>query len=323
MSQILSISVGAWETKVLSECIDIGLFTKISEGHDSVDKISQETGIDVNVLGMLVKACGTMGLIDATRPKLVLKKPAGDLLVKGKEGYLGDFIMMLGGEYYDVWRSFKDVVMTGKPVRDDRMARMSNPRHGELHLRAMAGLTAGHASEVADRIRLAGKKSLLEIGGGIGTYSSMIAGKNPGISVTVFDSPFACDAARRAISSTGAKNVDTKAGDYFMEPIPKGSDAIMLSYVLHNHPPMKCESLLGKIYDALPAGGVIIVNEFRTGKNAPGFCALMELNAFMMSDGGSLYNPDKISEWLSNVGFHEVKLLKTSSEFLVSVSAVK
>lgn len=321
----MSICQGAWETKILSAAVEIELFTRISRGANTVEKISQESGINVKLLQMLVNACKAMGLLKGTGDAIRNSPESEEFLVNDKEGCIGDFIKIVGGEYYDVWRSFKDVVMVGKPVRDDRVVRLSNPRYAELYLKAMHGITYRHAKEVAKLLNLKGKKSLLDIGGGQGTYSVMIAKENPGLRGVVFDSPFSCDAAKRFIDTAGAKNVTTQGGDFVMGSIPKGSDVVMLTHVLQSLAPERCESLLKKVFEVLPKGGMVIVNEFRLEKDGtnPIFSSLFALNAFMLSNGGLLHPHTEIAEWLSNVGFQEVGFLKTSYEFLVSFTATR
>lgn len=76
------------------------------------------------------------------------------------------------------------------------------------------------------------------------------------------------------------------------------------------------------MYEALPRGGAVVVNEFllEGGGASPVFSSLFALNAFMFSDGGSLHTRDEISDWLTDVGFEGVKAIKTS-DFIISLAA--
>jgi hypothetical protein len=321
---LMSLCQGAWETKVLSVALEIELFTRISRGASTVDRVSQESGIDVKILQMLCNACRGMGLLQGAGDTLKNSPAAEELLVKGRVCYIGDFMVLVGEDYYDVWRGLREVVMTGRPVRDDRMVRLSNPRYAEAHIKAMHGISCGAAAMLAETLKLPGKGSLLEVGGGPGTYSIMLARKNPGLKATVFDSPFSCEYANKNIASMGAKNVVTQGGDFEKGSLPRGHDVIMLTYVLQCLAPPKCESLLKRVHEALPKGGMVVVNEFLLGKGRAGpvFSGLFALNAFMLSNGGSLYTQEEISGWLTNVGFEGVKAIK-ASDFIISLTAKK
>ena len=88
----------------------------------------------------------------------------------------------------------------------------------------------------------------------------------------------------------------------------------MLTHILQSIAPQKCEALFKRVYEALPHGGMVIVNEFllEEGGASPLFSTLFAFNAFMLSNGGALYATNEISEWLTNVGFSGVKPIKTS-----------
>jgi hypothetical protein len=325
LSGILSVCQGALGTKVLSVCLELEVFTRISKGTANAESISQESGVNLQVLKMLLNACKSLGLVTEKTGSLKNSPAAEAYLVKGKEGYAGDFMVLLGEEYYNIWRGFREVVMTGKPVRDDRMARLSNPRYADIYIKAMHGISKPHSEEVARLLKPSGRKAVLDVGGGSGTYSISIAKQHPDLKVVIFDSPFSCEAAEKYITSSGTKNVTTQGGDFVMGGIPSGSDIIMLTNVLSTLPPARGEALCRKVFDALPKGGMIVVNEFRldNGGASPAFSSLFALNAFMLSNGGSLYTYEQMSEWLISLGFSNVKLLKTSSEFLVSIVADK
>lgn len=146
-----------------------------------MDKLSQESGMDVRILKMLTNACRALGLLNGEGETLKNSPGADVFLVKEGESYIGDFITPIGGEYYDVWRGLKEVVVTGKPVRDDRMVRLSKPGYAEAYVRAMQGISQGAAAGLARAMDISGQKSLLEVGGGSGTYSIALAKKNPGL----------------------------------------------------------------------------------------------------------------------------------------------
>lgn len=322
-SAIISLCKGAWETKVLSVALEVELFTRISGGAGSVDRLSQESGIDVRLLQMLVNACVGMGLVVQEKETLKNSPDAERFLAKG-DSYIGDFIILVGTEYYDVWKGLKEVVMTGRPVRDDRMARLSNPRYAEAHIKAMDGISRVAAGRLSGALDLSGKKSLLEVGGGLGAYSEALTRKNPRLQATLFDSPFSCDSAERRIKESGIKNVRTQPGDIGKGGLPKGHDVIMLTHVLQDMPPEKCEATLRGVYEALPKGGSVVVNEFLLEREgvSPVFSALLSINAFMLSNGGSLHTKEELTEWLKNVGFGGVKAIKTPG-FMISLSAGK
>jgi hypothetical protein len=47
------------------------------------------------------------------------------------------------------------------------------------------------------------------------------------------------------------------------------------------------------------------------GGASPVFSSLFAINAFMLSNRGSLYTQDRMTEWLRSAGFEDVKSIKT------------
>jgi 2-polyprenyl-3-methyl-5-hydroxy-6-metoxy-1,4-benzoquinol methylase len=317
MGGLLSLCQGAWEIKTLSVALETELFSRISRGAGTIDKISQESGIDLRMLTMLTNACIGIGLLTETKGVLKNSRDAELYLVKQKKSYIGDFILLVGEEYYDVWRSLKEVVMTGRPVRDDRMVRLTKPGYAEGYIKAMQQISLPAAQGLA-RFMPLGKKKLLEVGGGAGAFSAVLSGK--GLESTIYDSPFACDIVDRYIREKAVKHVSTLAGDFEKGAIPTGYDVVMLTHVLHGLAPEKCEALLTRIHESLPKGGVVIVNDFLLEKSgaSPVFSSLLTMNAFMLSNGGSLHTAEQMKEWITNAGFAEANAIKTS-ELIISL----
>lgn len=321
--KVLGMCQGAWETKLLASAVELDIFSRIAKGAKTPDQISEECGVDARLLGMMVNACEAMGLVSRKADKLYLSPEAKRLLVRESPDYMGGFIAMAGGEYYDAWRGFRETVITGRPVRNDRMLMMSNPGYAGAHLRAMEALTAGAARTLSTKAGLRAK-SLLEIGGGTGNYSFALARSVRGMKAVIFDSPFACEQAKKRIEKGGLKGVSVRPGDAEKGELPKGHDAMMLSHVLQWMPPERCEAMLRRVCDALPKGGTVLVNEFllEKGGTSPAFSSLLAFNAFMLSDGGGLHHRESIEEWLTNAGFSGVKAIK-ASPIIVTLKAAK
>jgi hypothetical protein len=138
----------------------------------------------------------------------------------------------------------------------------------------------------------------------------------------MFDSPFSCDMAEEYARKRGVSGFATQAGDIEKGSLPKGKDAVVLTHVLQSIAPQKCEAMLKRIFDSLPKGGKIVVNEFRLEQGNV-FSQLLGLNAFMLSNGGSLRPSKEIMGWMANVGFTKVNVLKTSGEVIVSLVGEK
>jgi 3-hydroxy-5-methyl-1-naphthoate 3-O-methyltransferase len=121
--------------------------------------------------------------------------------------------------------------------------------------------------------------------------------------------------AKQKIAEAGlGAQIGTVSGDFFSEELPKGSDTILLSMILHDWGPDKNRVILRKCFDALPSGGAIIINELMMNddKCGPLPAALMSM-VMIISTEGRNYTWAEYEEWLKEAGFVRFKRIPLDS----------
>jgi len=106
-----------------------------------------------------------------------------------------------------------------------------------------------------------GLTSLVDVGGGQGSFAKAIAEAFPGIRCTVMDLPHVV-----ADAPVAGGDVQFVAGDMF-DSIPT-ADAVLLKYVLHCWDDNNCVKILRRCKDAIPArdaGGKVVITEMVLG----------------------------------------------------------
>lgn len=128
---------------------------------------------------------------------------------------------------------------------------------------AMHGIAAnGPAQWLAGQLDLKGRKSLLDIAGGPGTYSIALCQRFPELKATVWDLPDAISIARKVVARyemTG--RVKLKKGDWNKDDFGTGYDCLLMSNILHGGG-SQAEKLLKMAKRALTPGGLLIVHDF-------------------------------------------------------------
>ena len=98
-------------------------------------------------------------------------------------------------------------------------------------------------------------------------------------------------------------------GDFFNNPIPE-SEVVMMGHILHDWNLEVKKMLIRKAYDALPAGGALIVYESiiddDRSKNA--FGLMMSLNMLIETPGGFDYTGADCMGWMKEIGFKETRV---------------
>lgn len=116
--------------------------------------------------------------------------------------------------------------------------------------------------------------SIVDVGGGTGTFAKAIAKAFPDVSCICFDLPHVVDGLE------GCKNLSYLGGDMF-EAIPK-ADAVLLKWILHDWSDEECVKILMQCKEAIPSkenGGKIIIIDMVL-KNNEGDNKLLETQLF-------------------------------------------
>ncbi len=103
----------------------------------------------------------------------------------------------------------------------------------------------------------------------------------------------------------------TEAADLFAGPYPTGADVITLSRILHDWNDDHCRRTLGHCFDALPAGGVLLIseNDF-SGKTV--YSELYSLFMLLLCESGARERSESEHRaLLDEVGFRNVELIRS------------
>ena len=113
-----------------------------------------------------------------------------------------------------------------------------------------------HAQQIApyliEKLPLAGCQTLLDVGGGLGTFAAAFCRHYPRLRATLVEHPNVLPLARRALRDWGmAKKVRVIGADFSRNALPRGFDSVFVSNVLHAHGVAENRSLLGKLHRCL------------------------------------------------------------------------
>ncbi len=157
--------------------------------------------------------------------------------------------------------------------------------------------------------RLSTYQQLLDIEGGSGAYCIEAARKFPNLRGAVCDLAPALEIASEKITAANLSDrIETRSENFFEDDLPQGFDVHLLSMVLHDWTPEKNLSILRKNFQALRAGGTLIVSELMMDddKSGPVPAALMSLNMLIETEGRN-YTWTEYTEWVKQAGFENIQ----------------
>jgi SAM-dependent methyltransferase len=205
------------------------------------------------------------------------------------------------------WAHLDQSVKSGKPVRTRATRKDDDWR--ENFLMGMFNMAMQLAPKVVPQIDLSDRRSLLDLGGGPGTYAIHFCRQYPQLKATVYDLPTTRLFAEKTIASFGlADRIIFKDIDFIEEGIQETFDAAWLSHVLHGESPEDCRKIIGKAVASLESGGVILIHEFILDNTMDGplFPALFSLNMLLGTEGGKAYSERQLSDMLAEAGARDI-----------------
>lgn len=308
---IREIAQGLWESRILSAAYELEIFTKISQGYNTVGKLASVLKIEKRPAEMLANACVALGILTKEKNRYHNTPLSEQFLVKGKPSYYGDFLFMFGGDWsYQDWGKLTEAILENKPMGQVIKERAKDLKKAKIFTKAMHNNALSPARALAKKVDFSSFKRLLDLGGGSGAYGIVLVKKYPNLRVTVFELPKVCRLADKFIKEARAEDrIETKIGDFFKDELPEGFDVVLLSQILHSFGPAKNQQLLKKVYQILPKRGMVIVNDFLLDeqKTGPKWATLFALNMLLQSKKGNSYTEAEIKSWLRETGFSKFK----------------
>ena len=315
---LMQLATGFWASKALFAAHELGLFSLLSRPDGgTAAQVAADLGIDERPAEMLLTACASLGLLDKRDGRYHNSPVAGKFLVPGGPAYFGGFVTFNDKRLYGTYGQLIEAVRSNRPVGWDSATQRSFFDTADTTItrdfyEAMHSLSTPTGQALATVADIRARSRLLDVGGGSGAIPIELCRACPSMAATVFDLPHVADFAAQKISAAGLSDrITTAAGDLFApDPYPAGHDVALLSLILHSFTPDQDKQILGKIFDCLPSGGLVVISELLVNddKTGPLPAALMSLT-MLVEDEGRNYTAAEYEQWLTETGFHNTRRL--------------
>jgi len=308
--ELLELSGGYWSTCALHAGVKLDVFTHVASAPLTADEVAARTDCESRGTAMLLNALAALSLLEKQGDRYVATPFAATYLSRNSHEYLGHIIMhhhhLMAG-----WSQLDQAVRTGTPVRE-RASHEDVESSRESFLMGMFNLAMQLAPKIVPQIDLSGRRRLLDVGGGPGTYAIHFCKHNPDLDAVICDLATTRRFAEKIVAHFDLSDrIGFIAVDFEQEDLPEGFDIAWLSHVLHGVGPEACGSILKKTVAAVEPGGLILVQEFllEDTKDAPVFPALFSLNMLLGTPEGQSYSEGELIEMMQAAGAKEVHRL--------------
>ncbi len=307
--ELLGVSSAYWRGCALQAGVRLQIFSWIREDTLTSEEVADGIGADKRATGLLLDALAAMGFLQKEQGRFRNSEVAREMLIADSPGYMGHIILH-HHHILDGWAQLDVAVRTGGPVQR-RSYGIEIER--ESFLMGMFNLAMGLAPTLTGQLPLTGRRRLLDLGGGPGTYAIHLCRAHPELQAVIYDRPTTEPFARATVEKFGLTGrIDFHSGDFTCNPIDGGPyDAAWLSHVLHSNSLEQCQMVIDKTVAALAPGGLIMIHDFilDNSKDSPEFAALFSLNMLVGNGRGRSYSEGEIMAMLEKAGISRLERL--------------
>jgi hypothetical protein len=312
-SLIMQLALAYRSSAALFAAAELDLFGALADGPQTSEEVARARQCAEPPMRLLLETCATVGLLTAAGGRYSNTPVVDAFLVRGRPAYSANGLKY-AEDLYPAWGRLADLVRTGRPPMTPQTILGDDKEKTRAFVYAMHERAHGIGSVLPYLPDLTGRRRLIDIGGGPGTYSVALVKRTAGLSATVLDVPGVLEVTRELIDGSGcADRITLMPGDYLTSSFGTGYNAALLSGMMHRETPDSCRLLLRKAFDALEPGGLVIVSDVffdDDSKRTPNFTVSFALNMMLTSAEGSAHANTEMAAWMTGTGFRNVEIRK-------------
>jgi O-methyltransferase domain len=301
---MLRIIWGIHSSRAVYAVAKLGIADLLVDGPVSSRELARVTGVHQQSLYRVLRLLAALEVFDEVVPGSFGLTALGDRLRSDVPAGMRSwavFLEAVGG--VEPFAHILDTVGTGKPGLDIGFGMgvfeflAEHPDSAVIFDAAMSERTAAFASSMADTYDFSDIRSIVDVGGGLGTLLAEILRRHSHLHGTLFEA--ASVAARAGAVLDGADLADRCAvltGDFF-EQVPRGADCYVLANVLHDWEDERAIDILRNCRQSMVRGGRVLIVE-RLIPDGPGDAVptlLSDINMLVITGGQERTNAEYAS----------------------------
>ncbi len=315
--KILQTGLAFWASKTLLSAIEIGLFTELSGGPESLESISGRLGLHNRSARDFLDTLVALGFLTRDGGRYA-NTPETDLFLdRKKPSYVGGILEMANQRLYPFWGHLTEALRTGSPQNEVKNGGpglfetlYADPARLKSFLAAMTGISHGANMTIARAFPWKSYQTFVDVGTAQGDLAAQIALANEHLRGVGFDLPEVAPIFEEYVAAVGvADRLAFQPGDFFKQDLPK-ADVVLMGHILHDWDLPTKKMLVKKAFEAIPVGGALIVYEaiIDDDRSQNAFGLMMSLNMLIETPGGFDYTGADCAGWMKEAGFSTTRV---------------
>ena len=312
------------ESRILLSEAELDLFTHLTPRFLSAKELAGKLGVDLRGLTILLDALSAMNLLVKEDETYHCPSSISNLLSSNAPGSILPWVLHMAS-VWKRWSSLTGIVQEPRS-RERFLGPSQNLKDLKAFIGAMHVIASPLASRIVEAVNPCFSRSLLDVGGAMGTYTVAFLQAVPEMKATLFDRREVIEIARQFLSQSGLLHrITLLPGDFYRDEFPGGYDLAFVSAIIHQNSPEENLSLFLKIFRSLEAGGRVVIRDhvIESDRIRPKEGALFAVNMLVSTAGGNTYAFEEIETGLARAGFIRIRLLQAGQRMDALVEAFK
>jgi hypothetical protein len=315
--RIMQTGLAFWPSKTLLSAIEIGVFTELARGPERFDALRDRLRLHPRSARDFLDTLVALGFLQRTEDQYSNTSETDLFLDRKKPSYIGGILEMANHRLYRFWGDLTEALRTGQPQNEIKTggaglfeALYADPARLAQFLGAMTGLSRGANLAIAGRFPWKDYRTFVDVGTAQGDLAAQIALANPHLRGLGFDLPQVAPIFEEYIATVGvADRLTFSPGNFFEDALPK-ADVVLMGHILHDWDLAAKKALIQKAFDAVPAGGALVVYEaiIDDHRSTNAFGLMMSLNMLIETPGGFDYTGADCTGWMKEAGFSSTRV---------------
>jgi hypothetical protein len=316
--RILQLGLGFWGPKTLLSAVELGVFTELAKGPANLATLTTRLGLHPRSARDFLDALVALGMLERTGGQYANTPETDFFLDRAMPSYMGGMLEMTNARLYAFWGHLTEALRTGQPQNESKTrpgsspfdALYADPARLRQFLQGMTGISLGAARAIAAKFPWADYRTFVDVGGAQGALPVQVALAHPHLTGGNFDLPVVGPIFTEYAASFGLQDrLRFIPGDFFKDPLPQ-ADVLVMGHILHDWDLAQKRALIARAYEALPAGGALLIHEalIDDDRRQNAFGLLMSLNMLIETPGGFDYTGADCCGWLKEAGFRQTRV---------------
>ncbi len=325
-SELFDIVSGFVYSQVLLAVVKLDVLSAVQGDGKTVSQVSDFTGLGLDETRRLVEAAASLRLLQLHDGRYRL----GDL---GAALHINAGVKAMILHHGALYKDLSDPVALLQSGRQEThlskywdYALSENPKASDAEAVSaysvlMSESQAMVAEEVLACFDFSDFDTLLDVGGGEGTFLTQVASQHSELKLKLFDLPEVAKRAQGKFDERGlTARTKTYGGSFFDDDLPIGADLISLVRIVHDHDDEAVMAILKRAHKALPADGKLIICEpMSTGGSALRISdAYFNFYLYAMGSGRPR-SPKAVANMLEQAGFKNIVQVPTRAPLITSI----